>query len=120
MVALLNPVDRKKGDTKWGFVVHTSAMFSLATIFTGMTLNTQSVSYIDGRRFAGDASLPPGPLGYQGEIYSNAIGFVPCVAFLLNQWLSDGLLVGSTIISAVQVSNVGSSPSFIVATLFMP
>jgi len=37
--------------------------------------------------------LPPGPLGYQGWIYSKEIGFVPCVAFLLNQWLSDGLLL---------------------------
>ena len=120
MDALLNPVNRKKGDTKWGLIVHTSAMFSFVTIFTGMTLDIQSVSYIDGREFTGDALLPPGPLGYQVGIYSKAIGIVPSVALLLNQWLSDGLLVCSTMIAVVHAPNVRPSSSFIVATLSMP
>ena len=120
MDALLNPANRAKGGTKWGLIVHTSAMFSLVTIFTGMTLDIQSISYIDSREFSGDTLLPPGPLGYQVRIYSKAIGIVPSVAFLLNQWLADGLLVSTALISTDQVSDAGSSSSFIAATLSMP
>jgi hypothetical protein len=94
MNALLNPSNRKNG-INWGLVVHTSTMFSIATIFTGMTLDIQSISFVDSREFTGDTLLPPGPLGYQVLIYSEAIGIVPSVAFLLNQFLADGLLVCS-------------------------
>lgn len=94
MDALLNPSNRKNG-IKWGLVVHTATMFSLTTIFTGMTLDIQSISFIDNREFVSAIGLPPGPLGYQVLIYSKAIGIVPSVVFLLNQFLADGLLVRS-------------------------
>jgi hypothetical protein len=86
----------KKGGTKWGLVAHAVAMFTFVTIYTGMTLNIQSISFIDNRNFPGaDGVLPPGPVGYQFLIYSKAISIVPNVAFLLNNWLADGLLVSS-------------------------
>ena len=75
-------------------MVHTMAMFSIVTIYTAVTLNIQSVSYVDNRGFPGvDGVLPPGPLGYQYLTHSKAIGVVPTVMFLLNNWLADGLLV---------------------------
>lgn len=95
MGALLgNPCTRK--GTKWGLVVHVVAMFLFATIYTAVTLNIQSISFIDNRDFPGIGdALPPGPVGYQSLIYSKAISIVPNVMFLLNSWLADGLLVGS-------------------------
>lgn len=95
MDALLNPLNRTKEGIKWGLTMHTTTMFSFATIFTGMTLHIQSISCINSREFTGDTVLPPGPLGYQVLIYSKAIGIVPSVFFAFNQWLADGLLVSS-------------------------
>ena len=75
-------------------IVHTTAMFSFVTIYTVMCLNLQFVSNIDNREFPGaDVMFPPGPLGYQFLIYSEAISIVPIAMFLLNGWLADGLLV---------------------------
>lgn len=91
MNALLDPM---KGTIKWGLAAHTMAMFALVTVATAITLHIQAISYIDGREFPGTPdSPPPGPLGYQGHIYSDAISVVSNVAFLLNNWLADGLLL---------------------------
>lgn len=96
MESLLDSVNRTRRGIKWWLVVHTVAMFSIVTIYTAVTLNIQSVSYVDNREFPGiDGVLPPGPLGYQYLTRSKAIGVVPIVMFLLNNWMADGLLVSS-------------------------
>jgi hypothetical protein len=75
-------------------VAYTLVTFSFGTIATGMGLNLQSISRIDGRDFPGSGdSLPPGPLGYKGLIFTKAISIVPNTTFQLNQLLADGLLV---------------------------
>ena len=106
MGALLDPAGRAKGGTKWGLVVHTTTMFSLATIFTGITLDIQSICDVDNRLFPGSEILPPGPLGYQILTYTKATGIVPSVFWLVNQWLADGLLVSSMSNSSTQVLNM--------------
>ena len=94
MSAFFNPANRPKGGIKWPLIVHTALMFSFVTIYTGTSLDLQSVSYIDNREFPGvDGLVPPGPLGYQLFIYSSAISIVPNLMVLLNNWLADGLLV---------------------------
>ena len=94
MGALFDPVNRTRGrGIQWGLVIHTTIMFAFVTISTGMGLNLQSISHVDNREFPGDGPLPPGPLGYKQLIYSNAVSVVPNLAFTLNQWLADGLLV---------------------------
>ena len=118
MAALLN---RTRRDIKWGFVAHTAAMFAFVTTAVAMTLDFQSISYIDCRGFSGGGFVSlPGPFGYQLFILSKAINGVPNIIFFLNQWLADGLLVGSVPEPAAQISNVGCSSSSIVATLFFP
>ena len=114
MGALLDPASRTKGGIKWGLVAHTAAMFSFVTIYTGMSLNLQSISYVDNRAF------PAGPLVYQLSISTQAVSIVPNIMFPLNQWLADGFLVRSALNSVAQVSDVDRSSSCIVATLFMP
>ena len=95
MAALLDPVNRRRDGNKWGLVAYTTVMFTFVTVFTGMNLNVQSISFIDNREFPGvEGVLPPGPLGYQFFIYSKALSVVPNLMFLLNNWLADGLLVG--------------------------
>ena len=118
--ALLNPLNRTKGRINWGLVVHTTTMFSFATIFTGMTLDIQSISFIDKREFTGSIVLPPGPLGYQVLIYSEALGIVPSVVFLINQWLGDGLLVRGAFQLVAWESEPGRSSSSIVVMSSMP
>jgi len=72
-------------------------MFALVTVFTGMNLHIQSLSFIDNREFPGvDGVAPPGPLGYQLFIYSAPISMVPNVSFIINNWLADGFLVSFT------------------------
>lgn len=93
MSALLSPGDRTRGK-KWGFVAHTVAMFSVSTIHTALNLNFRSVFYINNRGFPGTDELPPGPLGYDA-LQLGAMNTVLVAMFPLNQWLADGLLVGS-------------------------
>ena len=94
MAALVSPVNRKRGDIKWGLVAHTAVMFLFVTVYITITLYVLSTSYIDNREFPGvNGLLPPGPLGYQYFTYANAINVVPTLMFLLNNWLADGLLV---------------------------
>lgn len=97
MGALLNPTDRTRGNTKWGLVAHTIAMFSILTIDAALSLSVYPISYVDNREFpgpTGDSELP-GPYGYQWFIYFKAISVVPNVLFFLNTCLADGFLVSS-------------------------
>ena len=95
MAALLSPANRKKEGIKWGLVSYTVAMFSFATVLTGMQLDIRSISFIDNREFPGVKGVaPPGPLGYQSFIWSGALTLVPNLMFILNNWLADAYLVG--------------------------
>ena len=132
IAALFNPAHRRGEPIKWGLVSYTVVMFLISTIQNAMDLNLQSVSFIDNREYpAGDCMYlpgpvgyddvcvyPPGPVGYQLSISSGALDVVPNVMFSLGNWLAEGLLVSSLFYTALttQVSNVGSSPSSIVAT----
>ena len=96
MNALLDPVNRARGGIKWGLVAHTAATFTFATIYIALNLNVQSLSFIDNREFPGtgaDDAIPPGPVGYQWSIRSKPIGIAPTPMLVLNNWLTDGLLV---------------------------
>ena len=95
MAALLNPANRERDGIKWGLVSYTGAMFSFATILTGMQLDIRSISFIDNREFGGvDGVAPPGPLGYQSYIWSGVLTLIPDLMFILNSWLADAFLVG--------------------------
>ena len=95
MDALCSPANGMRGSIKWGLVAHTLAMFTLVTISVAINLYIQSISYTEDRKFPGGAGgvRDPGPLGYQYFIYTKAISVAPNVAFQLNNWLADGLLV---------------------------
>jgi hypothetical protein len=95
MSALFDPVNRTMQGIRWGFVIYTAVMFSIVTTFVAMNLNIQSISYVDNRAFPGSDAAPPGPFGYQFTLYPKPISFIPNFMFLLNNWLADGLLVGS-------------------------
>ena len=95
MTALFNPVHRRGEGVKWGLVSYTVAMFSFVTVFTAMSLDILSVSFIDNREFPGVENLiPPGPLGYEWLISPTALSIIPYAMFTLCNWLADGLLVG--------------------------
>ena len=119
MRTLLNPVDHTRG-IRWLLVVHTAAMFSFATIYAAVYLDLLSIFFIDKRGFSSEDGLPPGPLGYQHFTFSRAISVVPRTMFLLNNWLVDGLLVRPVLDPATRMSNVGHSPSSIVAMSSLP
>lgn len=120
MGALFDPANHtRRGGIKWWLVVHTTVMFSLATIGTAMGLNLQSVSRIDNREFPGGGQFSPGPIGYKQLIFTKAISLVPNFVFQLTQWLADGLLVRFVLNQVARVSHVVHCPSSTVATLFM-
>ena len=119
MAALLKPASNRRKVIRWGPVFYTVAMFSIATVYTATNLNVQSISFIDNREFPGiKGFVPPGPLGY---LWSNSrvLCTVPNLMFLLNNWLADGLMVGS-LFDVTQVSNPHSLFSSTVATWFTP
>jgi len=97
MAALFNPIYRRGEGIKWGLVSYTVIMFSLATVHLTTDLHALSISYIDNRDFAGsfEGEELYGPYAYQEAINYKAIAIIPGVAFRLNNWLADGLLVGS-------------------------
>ena len=96
MAALFNPGHRRGERIKWGLVSYTAVMFSLATVFTALVLDIQSVSYIDNREFPGaEGVTPPGPLGYRMVSSAEALDIIPGVVFALSNWLADGFLVSS-------------------------
>jgi hypothetical protein len=79
---------------KWTLVAHTSAVFSLVTVYTAISFNILSVSHVNNREFPGaDAAAPPGPLGHQFHSYSEAENVVRTLAYVLSGLLADGLLV---------------------------
>ena len=100
-------LDHRTGrGVSWGLMAYTIAMFLFVTVYNVTTLNLQSLSFIDNRGFPGVENVsPPGPLGYQQFIYSEAIGIVPEVMWLLNTWLANGLLVSFVSIPVTQVSH---------------
>ena len=96
IAALLDPAYRRGKSIKWGLVCYTTAMFSLATVLTGMDFNIRSICYIDNRDFPGaEGIIPPGPFGYPLIIAHSTLDVTPNVTFTLCNWLADGLLVSS-------------------------
>ena len=94
MGALFNPINRRGERTKWGLVSYTVLMFLVATGEAAMAFDFQSISYLDNREFSGiEGVMSPGPLGYQSFIFSDVPTTVANSMFLLNGWLTDGLLV---------------------------
>ena len=119
MGALLT--DPKRG-VRWILVAHTCAIFSLVTVYTAMSFNIQSVSYVDNREFPGvDDAAPPGPLGHQVSAYLKADNVARTAAYVLSNWLTDGFLVSPEPMLSAQVPNVArSARSYIVSGLFFP
>ena len=106
IVALFNSNHRRGEPVKWGIVSYTVVMFSLATVGTTMQLDLQSISYIDNRGFPARGAFPPGPIGYQLLIESQAMSVIQNVTFTLSNWLADGFLVCSLLSrSRIQVSD---------------
>ena len=91
MTVLLDPANRARGGIKWGYVVHTVAMFISLMIGAVMSLYVQAFSYVEKREF------PEGPFFYQISVGNDAISTVPMIFGNLGQWLTDGLLVSTTL-----------------------
>ena len=103
LLSTTNPMQKK---IKWALVVHTLALFLFLTVPLGVELTNSSTAYIDDREFPGDGEIPPGPFGYDYILYNEPTFTVFNFMFPLNQWLADGLLVGSISNPVVLVSNV--------------
>ena len=96
MAALLNFAHRREEGIKWWLVFYTLAMFSFVTVYTGMNLYIQSISFIDNRQDVPAYSpRASGPLNYQHNFRQTSLGLIPNTMFNLNNWLADGFLVGS-------------------------
>ena len=117
MSVLLNPVNPMKRGINWALIAHTVAMLTFLTIPVGIDLSTLFILYINNRDFPGRGEYPPGPLGYDVVLNSNATSTVLFVMPSLNQWLADGLLVGLISNSVAQMFNVGLSSSYIAVML---
>ena len=108
VATLLDPANRsKEGIKRWGLIAYTVVMFSFVTVYTAMSSDILSISFIDNRQFPGVGdTLPPGPIGYEYSIYSKAISLIPNIMFLFNNWLADGLLASFFYKSFTQGSNI--------------
>ena len=93
--ALLDSVNRTGRRIKWPLVAHCVAMFSIATLYIGTSLNVQAISYVDNRYFPGDGEFFTGPFGFLAFIYRyKTVNIIPTLMFHLNNLLADGFLVG--------------------------
>ena len=102
MGALVSPTNckHKVGGIRWGLVALTTAIFLFSTTALAVNLNALSYDYIDHRKYP-DLILP-GSLGY--GVSPRTISTILPSMILLNQWLTDGLLVSSVSKSVVQAS----------------
>ena len=106
VTALLSPFYRRGEPIRWGLVSYTAVTFLFMTVQTAVALHVQAISYIDNRKFPGiEGVISPGPIGYLIFISHEAFTIVPTVAFFLNGWLSDSLLVRS-LLDAAFITNV--------------
>ena len=118
MGAFFDPVNRVRGGIQWVLVIHTAAMFLFATMYTAMSSNIQSISFIDNRAFPASINGVPGPIGYQFFIHDKAVGIAPTPTILLINWLADGLLVTPSD-SVARASCINRPASSTVAMLCM-
>ena len=121
MSALLYPADRMgahRGIRQWWLVAHAVAMFLIVTVCIASDFSFLSTCYIENREYPGNGFLAPGPFGYQFYLYLSPVTIIRVIAFSLNQWLADGLLVSPASIPATQVPNADHSSSSTVAILF--
>ena len=97
MTALLNPDNPMRRGIKWVFLAHTVAIFSFITISCAIEGARRSNALIDNREYPGvDHVSRPGPFGYMDLNAGSTAAIISYIAFPLNQWLTDGLLVSTT------------------------
>ena len=90
---VVRPARRRGERIKRGIVPYTALMFSIVTIFYALSVNIQSLSFIDNRGFPGVEGMPfVGPVGYRSFLESKAPGLAINLMWCLNSWLADGLL----------------------------
>ncbi|KAG9222286.1 hypothetical protein CCMSSC00406_0006583 [Pleurotus cornucopiae] len=88
MIALLG---RRRGATYNPLLAgYTFLLFSFNTVFVAMNMHNSRLAYIDHDDF------PGGPALFTLSRYSMAIAVVPNAAFILSNWLADGLLLYRT------------------------
>ena len=95
MITLFNPVNRRGQGIEWGLVTYTVVMFSLATAFAATKGHILSVSSVDNRDFDGGLDH------YESTMSYKVLFGIPRATLRLNDWLADGLLVGSLFDAAV-------------------
>ena len=120
MNALLGLADTIRGGLRWALVAYTVALFSFLTMPILIDMCYLSLEYINNRGFAGCDEYFPGPLGYDELLNTKPTATFYDFTFPMNQWLADGLLVGTISSSVAWVFNVVCSCSCIVATPFIP
>ncbi|KAH8109253.1 hypothetical protein DFH11DRAFT_1843271 [Phellopilus nigrolimitatus] len=85
--ALLEARKRSQERLDWTLLIYTCMMFSLGTIFIGMSMRSFQLMFIDNRDF------PGGPTAYALSQYSSAITIVPNACSIISGWLADGFLL---------------------------
>lgn len=117
----MSPANAVRRSVKWVLVAHSVALFSFLTVTVAMDRYWASAMYIDGREFPGTDGTPPGPVGYDFAYFNAAPSITIYYAmFPLNQWLADGLLVCSILISVACVPHMVHPPSYTVAMSSFP
>ena len=118
--ALINPANDTRRNVKLGLLAYTVALFAFSTISLGVTRDLWSTVFIDIRNFPGTEEYPPGPIGSAFILGAN-VALTALILFsdVVNQWLSDGLLV-SFIWNSAACARYTYSSSYIVAMSFIP
>ena len=121
MATLLSPAHPIRKGIRWALVAHTVSLFLFLTIPIGIDFADRlSVQYINNREFPGNDKSPPGPVGYDELLDSEAATTIFNVMFPLNQWLADGLLVSHILTSVALTNNINRASSSIAVISFIP
>ena len=84
MIALLRPKHGRPQN--FMLATYTFLLFALGTVFMAMNIHLAQLGFIDDRNF------PGGPEAYEEFRYDSALAVIPNAAFILSNWLADGLL----------------------------
>lgn len=97
--------NRKDKDSRtWFFLVYTSCMFILGTLYTVSSARTIQLAYVNHRLF--DA----GPAAYDILIFSEPINILGIVSYVIANWFADALIVSLSDHNNTSTNIVGFLP----------
>lgn len=86
---LISRRTRSNSHRNIAFLIYITTMFIMGTLFMAACAEMTQLSFVDNRNYSG------GPAQYESDMFSIPVDNLGNVAYVVANWLADGLLVSS-------------------------